>query len=357
MSNYVYTTMIQEIQRTMTNDVWKTKIPSPTLDNTTSARTMEHGITKYLPKEVLDYIERNPSEKVSYRGTTPISYSVDFYCYGNKIPLDRIQLQMKLVIWWLTLVQKYAERSCSDLVVSVYLTPLKKKMPYRHGHGEGEGGNPSSKILSPINCNTGLSTRCDMGNSIIIFREEEWFKVFIHESFHYFGLDFAYSQPPMVNTRLKQMFCVSSEIQLYEAYTEFWAEMITIMLYSTIHSDDLSIIIDTEVHHSIGQAKKVLKIQDLTYTDVLAPCTATKSYQEDTNVFAYYVIKTIFLYFHTEFIGWCIDNNPNLLQIHPSELPKLLDWIEEHHKNPKFLTAMENAKSNGNGLRMTFFNI
>lgn len=349
--------MLEEIKKSITEKTWKTKIPNPTLESTPSVKTMQSDYGKYLPKEILRYIETHPSEKVSYRGTTPIDYNVDFYCYGNKIPIQRLQHQMKLVIWWLTTIQKYAHRSCADLIVSVYLTPLKKELPSRRKIKGREGGG-RDKVLSAINCNTGLSTRCDRGNTIIVFREEEWFKVFIHESFHYFGLDFAYSQPPSVNTELRKMFCVSPDIQLYESYTEFWAEIITMIVYSNIHSDDLSIIIDTEVQHSLGQAKKVLEIQDLTYTDVLAPCTATtKSYQEDTNVFAYYVIKTILLYFHEDFIQWCVDNNPNLLQINPSEVSKLVDWIAYHYKDPEFLFAIGNAKSNGNSLRMTYFNV
>lgn len=349
----MYMMMLEEIKNTITSGVWKTKLPSPILDSTPSVRRVESDNGKYLPNEILQYIDTHPSEKISYQGLDPIAYHVDFYCYGRTIPIQRIQKQMKLVVWWLTTIQQYANRSCTDLVVSVYLTPLKKKLPSRLTIEGGGGG----KVLSAINCNTGLSTRCDRGNTIIIYREEEWLKVFIHESFHYFGLDFAYAQSPMVNTELKKMFCVSPEIQLYESYTEFWAEMVTMVIYSTIHTDDLSIIIDIEVSHSLGQAKKVLEIQDLTYADVIAPCKKTKRYEEDTNVFAYYVIKTLFLYFHEDFIQWCVDNNPNLLQINPSELSGLVDWIKAHYTNPEFMSAMENAKSNGNGLRMTCFNI
>ena len=48
----------------------------------------------------------------------------------------------------------------------------------------------SAEILSPDIVNTGLTRRCATDNEVVIYRQEEWFKVLIHELIHGFGLDF-----------------------------------------------------------------------------------------------------------------------------------------------------------------------
>ena len=346
----------------MTQDIWQAKIPSPIFEEVPgNDSTLSND--RYLPTEIREFIQTTPAAKFTYQGTSPIDYNVEFFCYRDSFPLENLQRQMKLVIWWLKIANRYAKRSCKDLVLLVYLTPFKKTIPTRDEVAAEEG--PSDKIvLSSINCNTGFSTRCDFGKEIVVYREEEWFKVFIHESFHYFGLDFAYDQPASVNTALHRMFCVQEKILLYEAYTEFWAETIVMMLYSAMKrssSNSFSTILETELQHSLQQAKKVLGIQDLTYSDVTATdshtCSKQHTYREDTNVFAYYIIKTIFLYFNESFLEWCNTHNTNLLQFDPSTLPSLLQWIEHHYRDPGLVAAIEGSTDNGDGLRMTTINI
>lgn len=337
--------MLNEIKNTITEDIWKIKLPNPIYESNYAIRPPQNNSTKYFPKEIKDYIGSHPSSKLSYRWSSPIKYNVEFYCYGSSIHLEKLQRQMKMVIWWLSTIQKYTDIKCDEMELMVYLTPFKKNIP-----------SDSSNVLSAVNCNTGFSTRCDMGHSIVIYREEEWFKVFIHESFHYFGLDFAFSQPPSLDKSLRELFCVSSPILLFESYTEFWAEMIVMLLYSSLHKKTLSKIVQKEIKHSLEQSKKVLGLQGFSYSDVLSPCKK-KSYKEDTNVFAYYVIKTIFMYYHTEFISWCVDNNPNLLRITPSELSSLFEWIKTRSNAPEFVSSVEGAEIDGTGLRMTNINL
>jgi hypothetical protein len=352
--------MWNDILTSMTQDIWVAKIPNPIFaevaPHTPSSSKYLSGSSssQYLPTQIRDFIQTTPAVKLTYQGTSPIDYHVQFFCYGEACPLAKLQRQMKLVIWWLKVANNYAKRKCKDLVLNVYLTPFQKTLPT-------QTRDSGKVVLSAINCNTGVSTRCDYGHEITVYREEEWFKVFIHESFHYFGLDFAYDQSASVNTALHRMFCVKEETLLYEAYTEFWAEIIVMALFSKIRHKAFSTILKRELHHSLQQAKKVLAVQDLTYSDVTAtsshPCIQDHIYREETNVFAYYIIKTIFLYFHDSFFQWCNTHNTNLLQFDPSTLPSLLEWIESHYRDPGLVAAIEGAADNGEGLRMTNINI
>lgn len=345
---------------------WEAKLPNPTYTEQATPDTTHFDSARFFPTEVKNYILETPASKLTYAGDFPLQYRVVFYCYEPSLPLETLRQQMVRVLWWLYTIQTYAKRSCSRLELVVYLTPLKKRLPFRYSvGGEGEEGDKAGRdsphvvVLSASNCNTGFSTRCDFGNTIVVYRQEEWFKVFVHETFHYFGLDFAFEQPASVNAALKKMFCVNAELLLFEAYTEFWAEMVVMLLYGRIHRQPLSSVIERETHHSLQQAKKVLRCQGLTYATVLTPTCQERgqSYREETNVFAYYVIKTVFLYFHSDFVRWCHTNNRDLLQFEVANLPRLLEWLEAHSRDPALVAAMDSARLIGNDLRMTTINI
>lgn len=47
-----------------------------------------------------------------------------------------------------------------------------------------------SEVIGPVNANTGYTYRCEKNNEIVIYRQEEWFKVLMHETMHTFGNDF-----------------------------------------------------------------------------------------------------------------------------------------------------------------------
>ena len=60
----------------------------------------------------------------------------------------------------------------------MYLTPHKKKLPKQYN------------LIDREHANTAFTTSCQTETEICIFREEEWFKTFIHETFHNMGMDF-----------------------------------------------------------------------------------------------------------------------------------------------------------------------
>jgi L-rhamnose isomerase len=64
--------------------------------------------------------------------------------------------------------------------IYIYHTSLLKILP-----------NTNVDILNENNVNTAFTRTCPSNSEIVVFRKEEWFKVFIHETFHSFGIDFA----------------------------------------------------------------------------------------------------------------------------------------------------------------------
>jgi hypothetical protein len=246
--------------------------------------------------------------------TTPSSY----LCAGE---IAMYQVYAYKVFIWLSIISRLANKECSEkLDVYFYMTPFKKERPH---HG---GGN-----LSAMHVNTGLTRNCETHGEIIVYRTEEWFKVFIHESMHNFNMDFIEMELHEANERLRQAFCIPhDDVLLFESYTEAWARIITIMIDTYFNKDASSTanIADTRVRFirtvreklannalfHVYQAVKVLDIMNLKYSEITVLTTENmevcrKRYKEDTNVYAYYILGGILSAYALPFVCWCCDNN------------------------------------------------
>ena len=232
------------------------------------------------------------------------------------------QLYAYKVFIWISMVGQLANKECSEkLDVYFYMTPFKKERP-RH----------ADEILSAVHVNTGLTRNCETHGEIIIYRAEEWFKVFVHESMHNFNMDFIDLDLHDANNHLRQTFCIPhGDILLFETYTEAWARIINVMFDVYFKKDSARSTQsatgggDTRCHFMrsvreklaknaffhVNQIVKVLEIMKLKYSEITSANTdvCRKRYKEDTNVYAYYILGGILSAYALPFICWCCDNN------------------------------------------------
>ena len=91
------------------------------------------------------------------------------------------ELARKMFIW-LKILNFYNTQSCSRRIkIFCYLTPFKKVLP-----------DNQLVVLDQKNCNTAVTTGYTENGEILLYRKEEFFKVFIHgKTFHVYGLDFS----------------------------------------------------------------------------------------------------------------------------------------------------------------------
>jgi len=209
---------------------------------------------------------------------------------------ESVDNYVKWINTWLQVATLYASPNCSKKVtVYLYLTDLKKVLPKK------------DKIeLDAENANTAFTDLCQLETEIILYRREEWFKVFIHESFHNLGLDFAGSK--MNLSQIFQIFQIHSEFKLYETYTELWAELMNIIFIDVASGKPFNKVrlekyIQIERKFSLIQSAKILNHFGITYSDILTG-KAKEKYKEDTEVFCYFILKTILLYNCNDFIEW-----------------------------------------------------
>lgn len=221
------------------------------------------------------------------------------------------------VFIWLSLVTSLADKECSEKSLNVYfyMTPFKKERP------------TDDAILSAIHVNTGLTRNCQTHGEIVVYRTEEWFKVFVHESMHNFNMDFIDLDLRVANEQLRRTFCIPhDDILLFETYTETWARIINTMFDTYFHQDQspaadrahfIRTVREKLTTNSVFyayQVVKVLEIMGLKYANITIQSAENtevcrKRYAEDTNVYAYYILGGILSVYALPFISWCCAHN------------------------------------------------
>ena len=272
--------------------------------------------------------------------------------HNVELNLDSYHKYVDAMIMWLYILNLYSSKTCSNtLIVYIYFTSLEKKLP-----------NSNISILDQINVNTAFTRTCPKDSEIVVFRKEEWFKVFIHETFHNFALDFSDMNNDRVHKCILDIFKVNSDVSLYESYTEFWAEIINALFCSFFSLKDKTNInefleysdffINFEITYSFFQMVKTLNFMGLNYTDLYSSTYQSSVlrenlYKENTSVLSYYIIKCVLMNNYQGFLSWCKTNKFSLLQFKKTFTNQLeyCKFIEKNYKKKSMLDAIKETKS------------
>ena len=267
---------------------------------------------------------------------------------------------------WLCIGNIYKPSKCSqNITIYIYLTEHFKVLPKYPGY------------IGPIHANTALTTSCNVSTDIHLYREEEWFKAFIHETFHCLGLDFSGENNDEATIEILKIFPIKSDVNLYETYCEMLAEIINILFYiyfTKKNNKSLSMakfceLIQYERVFSCFQSAKVISFYNLTYNTIITPCSNSKintKYKESTNVLSYYIIKSIMMYYINEYIEWIsLHNNGSLSFVKTNDnILNYCGFVREHYKLSEYVKTigyfekwfLRNKKINtleANTMRMT----
>ena len=166
------------------------------------------------------------------------------------------------------------------LKADIFMSDCPKQMP------------PKGDVIGRDHVNTGYAQGCS-ARPFVVFREEEWLKVFIHECFHYLHLD-----DGMQEVRLP-MFSLSGAVKVGEAFCEVWARILNCYLVAAHTGKSAQRLLAQERRHAARNMVRVLAHMGLTFADLTTPKAA--AYREDTSVFAYIVLGAILMNDPTEF--------------------------------------------------------
>jgi len=338
-------------QPTIQNITTASEVPKPKLFNASA-----------FPEEVRKHIDQ----------TSHLCFSYTFSLFNREIKVkfivedpndNRLVAKyndyVKKILVWFAFIHPYASRQCSkSLTVYVYFTSLTKVLP-----------NSNIQILEENNVNTAFTYTCRVDSEIVVFRKEEWLKVLIHETMHNFALDFSDMNYKDVDQKIVQLFPVTTRGNSFEAYTEFWAEIMNAVfcsyyMLSTFEKNkenefvkNFEFFIAFEKVFGIFQMVKALDFMGLQYQDLYDGSQKSQMmrrnlYKERTNVLSYYVIRVILLSNYQDFLKWCIQNNgTSLIQFKktPATMVSFFGFVKDHYKKKALLssvTEMEKVLTN-----------
>ena len=298
----------------------------------------------FVSQSVRSHIQHKITQLLHYQfyvNTKQINVYIGLYNTKN---IAKYETYIKRIIHLFHFLENVTTIKCSyPLTIYLFPTIKHKKIP-----------NNSLEILQYEHVNSAVTTNCNpSGNSILIYRNDEWFKVLIHELFHSLNMDFSYLDTQELHRNIKTIFKINTDIRSAEAYSEFWANIINCLFCSYNLMDDNDTFEDFYIYNelcgtiekifSIFQMIKVLHHMNLGYKDLYTSDITKVSFKQKTNVFSYYVLKTVLLYHSEDFMLWCYYNNkPNSFIFTPSKhnLDKFLSFIREKYTNKKFQNSI-----------------
>ena len=255
---------------------------------------------------------------------------------------------IKQIYMWLSVASNYACVDCSKhMIIHLYLTDHIKILP------------TDDSPIGRNNVNTAFTTACAETTTICIFRREEWFKVLMHETMHAFGTDFDDNSGTGAEDDLKTIFSLPDDVKIKfsETYSEIWARIMNVVFQTyfksppSLESRTLSKFkknIDFYLHlesiFSLYQCIKILDYMGINYTILTSDSDNSKQivtsfYRENTNVFAYYVLTSILLNNHSDFLLWCTNHNGrglNIFKVKTTQ-PEFVKLIKSCYKKSDLL--------------------
>lgn len=292
---------------------------------------------------------------------------------SKKKQTDYYESVLRKVYLWLWIANKYRTKECSrQLTIYLYLCDLPKLLN-------------NETILGRSHVNTGFTMACSSKNEIYVFREEEWFKVFIHEVFHAFGIDFADSRlthtQELCQSRIQRIFKVPHiNILVFETFTEVCAEVLNLLFFMYFTKNEgrnktndrartrlkttlrrmksassqeqgfspkiLALLLKTEIEFSAFQCAKVLDHASMEYTDLYSQSPESiqkrRKYRENSNVLSYYVLKSILLNHFDAFMQWLIHSNDGSFKFltNSRNTDAFCNLIENNYNKPEYVAKM-----------------
>ena len=287
-----------------------------------------------IPKDVSEYIYNNSSYLFHFSTRVKNRLVKVNFVTTHRDPashIDTYTQYFERMMVWFHIAFKYSSDTCgSNISIYIYDTPLQKILPTNRNEIVGiSHANTAYTYACPVEHkhSNRIMTRgvvSSIESEIILFRKEEWFKVFIHETFHMLGLDFAgMHNIDTARNVIREKFPLESDMEIFEAYTETWATIINTCFCSYFCLKQMGkvtfvsyveVLLGFEAAWRIFQMHKILQFMGLIYSDLYmntkkAQLARSNLYRENTNVFAYYILSSILLVNYGDFLEWCSVNN------------------------------------------------
>lgn len=224
--------------------------------------------------------------KIKYK-----NIKVDFITSKN---LHYVKNRIFKIIKIIDSIKKLFNRASAFQKVIIYDINEKKKLP-----------NKNNKTIIPDNCNSGYCNvmyNKNINGNIVLYRNEEFYKVLIHELIHANFIDYQI----IINQNVKNMdndICINYNILLNEAFTETFSCLLNIILINYETKINVDILFKNEVIFMLNTYNKILHYFDIKkIEDIIVKYGCKKYFKQETNAFSYYVLKFLNYIYINEFL-------------------------------------------------------
>ena len=290
-----------------------------------------------------------------------ISFTINIFLLNKSYNIEKMKVKIIRLLFFIS--NFITNRKIRTLDINIILTSFKKELPK----------NPN-EVLDSFHINTGLTWACKPKGEIVIYRQEEWFKVLVHELFHSLCFDFAnLNINKLIKDKITKMFFIkNSYFSITETYCEFWANIINSILYAYNISDNFDGFLNEfqmfntfEKYFSIFQCIKVLHHMNLSYEIIISKSNIHKklsiqNYKEKTNVLGYFVIKMIWLFYTNDMLHFFSNQHEkNIINSDKSYdyLSKLINKTSKLYNRKNLLQGIEMYSVAFNQLNMGMPNV
>jgi hypothetical protein len=333
----------------------------------------------YIDSSIITYISNNLNncKIISYENIIDNKKFVLEFIVYDKININNLDKIVKNMLIFLQILIKISKNSnneineCSKDGISItfFLTPFLKKLNITKTETE------TKEILGAKNVNSGFNYICLNSGSIFIYRKEDFFKVFVHESVHGYGIDRAlhinFSKNENYNKFLKSFAFANihtTNVGINEAITEFWTSLLYLCINSYQESKNMSSFIynferlyKLELVHALYQISKILHYNNLTYNSFTKNSNSNlnsnlnSKYSENSHIFSYFIVKTMMLLNHEHMLNSQVFDLNNIFKLEhiktnsfiniklksdTSSLNKLFANLYDYARDPLFIKIM-----------------
>jgi hypothetical protein len=196
----------------------------------------------------------------------------------NPFPISKVKTYLKTALRLMN-IPLNKKRSRVNLIV--FDTQIRKVLP------------ETGKSIEAVHVNSGYCYPMSQENevNIVIYRRQEFCKVLVHELIHLFNI---VPHSESLQTYYGHKFSsVKTTLNVNEAFVEFEALLIHCKVLAHKNDKDLQTTLEEEYSFSAKEVKKILKQQS---TDIHRILDDSFEWKENTNAFAYFVLKHILLH-------------------------------------------------------------
>ena len=199
--------------------------------------------------------------------------------------------KLKIILKIVYTLKELFHRKKAYQTITIFDVNHSKKLP-----------NKNKDTIGPNNCNSGY---CNVikdtikNGSIVLYRNEELIKVLIHESIHANFLDYEIISN-QYKSNMDDKICTKYNILLNEAFTETLACLLNIIVVHYYTKIDIDTLFKNEVYYMVYIFNNLMNYYDINkINDILINNGCKKYFKQSTNVFSYYVLKTLnYLYIY-----------------------------------------------------------